>query len=203
MAYKSLITTITLTSCVLGQPITNYYCSTYQVDTLANEFTIQASNTQRVYTKGIPLSFTKTFGDKYDDNLSVSFYQENEEMYRYPVNDFVEIMNYPNHEFSDSYLTIKFSNCVPFQTFIEKIEKSIAKNVAKFPDVYASSYTTYTHIDENTYSRNAITCGTNIDCIRNFCANNYAPVMYNPVTQNCYYTDNLELGPSDTLNLYF
>lgn len=187
----------------LGQPTSEYYCSTYQVDTLANEFTIQASNTQRVYTKGVQLSFSKTFGDKYDDDLAVSFYQDREEMYRYPVYDFVDIMNYPDHQFSDSYLTITFSNCVPVRDFIDKLEKNIAKNVKKFPDVYSWSYTTYTHIDDTTYSRNAITCGTNVDCIRNFCANNYSPVMYDPVTQNCYYTDNLEIGPSDTQNLYF
>lgn len=91
-----------------------YYCSTFQVDTNANYFTIQASNSDVTYNKGEALYLLEVFNNDLTNKKTIlNLDQEGENMYQFYLEELIDIMNKPGHVYSTSYLSLRFWNCIP------------------------------------------------------------------------------------------
>lgn len=171
------------------------YCPNFRLESRANYVTFQVLNGNNAYyMANTTLSTREIFSAEYVENeMPIIVYQEGEMMRTITVDKFLDVMNKPNQQYSDGWMTLKYFNCVHTIPYImTSLEESASVYLESFSKSIQYVYRVYKQYIRLRY-KNVAFCGGDFKCIFRACyiislnRNTHNIWMYSPSRMRCYY----------------
>ncbi len=158
-------------------------CKTWFVESQDEKLYIKSNGNNHILNVNMEYGFSSLFTIKPQEKLFVALVQNSQKkltVYAFDIDNFINMMNYDNHQFYfiNIPITWKFDNCELYSD----IQKKIINKTKNMKKVLLSLN------DDNIQTTiNAIGCLDNIDCIRKLCKTDKYYSVYNIDNNTCYH----------------
>lgn len=172
-------------------------CKTWFVESQDEKLYIKSNGNNHLLNVNMEYGFSSLFTIKPQENLLVAIVQNSQKkliVYTFDIENFINMMNYDNHQFYliNIPITFKFDNCELYSDILKKITKNTKK-----------METSLISLDNNNIQTtiNAIGCLDDIECIQKLCKSDIYSSVYNIDSNTCYHLKQIVNGDTKVVML--